>query len=190
MKRDDRSFMRTPSGEKFYPLNINSFVVNIEDVARSLAAKNRYNCHLKYFYSVAQHSWLVENYLCICYLEKTGQLPPAKTRLQALIHDISESVMPDTPSPIKKAVPGLREYEDKLTAHMFKTWDLDFPTSKEIEDIDKWIRFSEIACLSDWDDVDRKDPTLINIVPWQENYAYDMFMKKYQEIIDQINSQK
>ena len=50
------SVMNTFSGKKFDPMHMNSEDVSLEDLAHALSLLCRGGGHLKYFYSVGQHS--------------------------------------------------------------------------------------------------------------------------------------
>jgi hypothetical protein len=87
-------------------------MINIIDISHSLALQCRYNGHIPGFYSVAEHSvkvmeWLVEN----------GHEEHA---LHGLMHDASEAYIGDLVSPMKK-IPGFGQ--------MFKAYE------KELDDI-------------------------------------------------------
>lgn len=82
-------YIRTFTGRKLYWDRIAEHDYNIEDIAHALSMKCRWSGHTSKFFSVAQHSVLV------------AALVPPEHQLNALLHDASETYMPDFPSPLK-----------------------------------------------------------------------------------------
>jgi uncharacterized protein len=82
----------TYTGRRFSPLAPRPEDVCIEDIAHALANKCRFTGHTQRFYSVAEHSVLVQSLVS----------PPYG--LAALLHDAAEAYLPDIASPIKRSV--------------------------------------------------------------------------------------
>lgn len=179
------AYMRTFTGEKFYPSHPDKLNVRIEDIAHALSHMNRYCGHLKYFYSVAQHCLIVEEILSTDYALELGKMSEKiqkKYRLQALLHDASEAYMPDMPSPIKKILPDFKVLEKKLQAHIFKSFKLPKIEHSLVKEIDAGIRGSEVHCLSDWVEEWTEDKYYYNIIPMDSRLAEDRFLEKYREL--------
>jgi 5'-nucleotidase len=83
------AWIETFSGLKFEILNPKPEQIKIEDIAHALSQLCRFNGHTKYFYSVAQHSYL------------GSFLVPKEDALWFLLHDASESWLGDMTSPMK-----------------------------------------------------------------------------------------
>lgn len=92
---DGGAWIQTFNGGGFWPLDPRPEDVRLEDVAHALALKCRYNGHCRRFYSVAQHSVLMADWLA------------ARPGVQwwepvfALLHDSGEAYLADIPSPVK-----------------------------------------------------------------------------------------
>ena len=89
--------------------------VRIDDIAHCLAHTCRFHGSTRHHYSVAQHSvyvaWLLRR-------------ESAQTRLQALLHDASESYLPDLAPQVKRAIPGFRQLEAALWSAVAQRFEL------------------------------------------------------------------
>lgn len=88
-----------PSGEWFNILRPTVEMVSVEDIARSLSMLCRFNGHLPSFYSVAEHSVRVADYLNL-----TMRVP--ELALAGLLHDAAEAYIGDMVYPLK-SVPNV-----------------------------------------------------------------------------------
>jgi len=105
------SFIQLSSG-RAYPFATPG-PIPIEVIARSLSRICRFGGHLREFYSVAQHSYLV------------ASLVAPELRAHALLHDAGEVVIGDIVSPLKdeldtRTVGWLREFEDAVHASILR----------------------------------------------------------------------
>jgi len=92
----------------FYPLDPRPEEIDIQNIAWSLSMQCRFNGHLSYFYSVAQHSVIVSRIV-------ESQYPfDNKLILRALLHDAAEAYVGDVITPIKKLLPRFYEIEEKI----------------------------------------------------------------------------
>jgi hypothetical protein len=83
---------------KVYPLDpVFSDPASIEDIAHALSMKCRFTGHCTHFYSVAQHSLLVADWI-----EEQGG--SRADQLGGLMHDAGEAYLPDLMRPIKNYV--------------------------------------------------------------------------------------
>ena len=89
------SWIQTFTGLKVFPLRPDPQVITISDIAHALANKCRFGGHCTSFYSVAQHSVLVSDWL-----KEEGA--PIETQMQGLLHDGAEAYLPDLARPVKK----------------------------------------------------------------------------------------
>lgn len=87
---DEDAWIQTYTGKQFRPLRPRIEDLDINDIAHSLANQCRFAGHVKEFYSVAQHSYLV-SYLC-----------SPDDALWGLLHDASEAYLVDLPGPLKR----------------------------------------------------------------------------------------
>ena len=83
-------WLQTYLGIQFWPLDPRPEEIDIRDIAHSLSLMCRFAGHTRCFYSVAQHSCLVSDFLILEDLALCG-----------LLHDASEAYLVDLPRPIK-----------------------------------------------------------------------------------------
>lgn len=117
------------SGGRWYPLDPRVEEVKIEDIAHSLSLLCRYNGHCRFFYSVAEHCWLL------------SKAVPKEYQLEALLHDASEAYTSDIPRPFKysKNMNAFRKVEDLNAAVVYKFAGLKYPESAVVKDFDRRI---------------------------------------------------
>ncbi len=90
-------WMETLSGDKYHYLKPSNAVINVNDIARALTYKCRYNGHLTRFYSVAEHcNWMT------LWAAQNGYSPIVQ--YLCLMHDAHEAYVGDVPSPQKAAM--------------------------------------------------------------------------------------
>jgi len=104
---DRGNWIETYSGHKFYVMDPKPEDIDLEDVSHALSNACRFSGHTKYFYSVAEHSINVANRL----FERYGCRALA---LKGLVHDASESVFVDIPSPIKPYLTNYKKIEQGI----------------------------------------------------------------------------
>ena len=120
-------WIQTSSGVAFHPQDPRVEDVHLIDIAHSLSHQCRFAGHVPIFYSVADHSVRVADYV---YTLAHGQ--PHRDRcliaLVGLLHDASEAYVQDIVRPIKHMpeMAGYRDLEDKVARVIFKKFDLDF----------------------------------------------------------------
>lgn len=107
MRKGD--FVGTYKGNEFWPLDPRPEEVDIVDIIHSLSQICRYNGHTKHFWSVAQHSLLVEH-IIRTYLK----VESPEVRLLGLLHDASEAYINDICRPVKRHLLGYDAIEDKI----------------------------------------------------------------------------
>lgn len=123
---DKDAWIQTYTGKKFYPLAPRVEDICIEDIAHALAMKCRFCGHCREFYSVAQHSLHV------------SLLVPGKDAFAALMHDAAEAYLPDVCRPIKPAMVGFKEMEQRMEAAIarkFPTLPATMPDSVKHADL-------------------------------------------------------
>ncbi len=101
------NYIITYSGAKVTPLAPNSSQINIADIAHALSVLPRANGHLRYLYSVAQHS-------INCAAEAEAEGFSQKVCLACLIHDASEAYLSDIVRPVKAELGNYLEIEKIL----------------------------------------------------------------------------
>lgn len=133
--RDHGPFTINWTGKKFYPQSVKESVIDIQDIAHSLARQCRFNGAIDGFYSVAQHS-VYASYL----VNEEGSLP-----LQALLHDASEAYLVDIPRPIKRlfVFEEYRKLETEVQAHIYSTFGLPPDVPEEVKVVDNRLVITE-----------------------------------------------
>ena len=91
MNNIKEAWIETYTGRRFYILDPQPEQIQIEDIAHSLSLLCRFTGHVKYFYSVGQHSLL------------GSHLVPPQDALWFLLHDASEAYIGDMNRPLKHA---------------------------------------------------------------------------------------
>ena len=105
------------SGHRIDPLHIKEDEIYLEDIAHALSLICRGNGHIKYFYSVAQHS-------LNCAKEAQSRGYSKHVVLSCLFHDASEAYMSDLITPIKKQMKEYQIIEDQLLETIFQAFHI------------------------------------------------------------------
>lgn len=103
----------TWTGRKIDALNPKPEDFDVRDLARSLARIPRFAGHTRFPYSVAEHS---------VFVAQRCQGPDA---FKALLHDASEALFLDVPSPLKKNLPFYRDIEHHAQRVILEGFGLD-----------------------------------------------------------------
>lgn len=123
------NFVGTYKGNEFWPLDPRVEEVDVIDIAHSLSQICRFNGHTLHFWSIAQHSLLVEQVIKE-YLNWDSPL----TRLYGLLHDASEAYISDICRPVKKYLQDYLEIEGKIERAILEYFQIaDKLTSKDME---------------------------------------------------------
>lgn len=135
--------MTTFSGTEFDPMAPSAAAIKLEDIAHALSLLCRGGGHLKYFYSVGQHS-------INCAVEAQARNLGREVVLGCLLHDASEAYLSDIIRPVKKHLPQYLAIEQRLQAVVWEKFGLG-SLSREEEDsimmIDDILLSNEIPLL-------------------------------------------
>jgi hypothetical protein len=146
------NWMQTFSGRKVdleYPKPED---ISIEDIAHALSRICRYGGHCKDFYSVAEHSLLVEKVI-------DANFPDCKPMsMAALLHDAAEAYLGDIITPLKKTLTQTTYIEGRwldTIAEKFKLSVKLNPLPRSVKSADKFILAIEVktlfsSTLPDW----------------------------------------
>jgi hypothetical protein len=164
-------WMQTYSGKRFYPYHPKEEDICLIDIAHSLAYTGRFSGHCKTFYSVAQHSVLM-SYMC---------------GIQGLMHDSAEAYVTDIPRPVKIGIPIAKEIEDNILKVIFKKYNIPFPLTKEVKDLDSRFCVTEgeqllIGGVTNWDMAKYYKPLDIVIEPWEFKKSRFKFIRRFWEL--------
>lgn len=123
--------IRTVSGRYINVLDPDPDTIRIEDIAFALCKVQRFGGHLPVDYSVARHS-----------IEVCG-LVTLEHRFQALMHDASDAVFGDMPTPIKNLCPDFKKLETKFMHVLAKKFGFDWPEHESVRIADKYALENE-----------------------------------------------
>lgn len=116
--------MNTYTGKKMNPMNMTEEDISIEDIAHALSLLCRGGGHLKYFYSVGQHS-------INCMKEAGARGWPKRVQLACLLHDASEAYIADIIRPVKVHLPDYYKIENAIMNCVLKKFHLDSLSEEE-----------------------------------------------------------
>lgn len=163
--------MRTFTGRILDPEKMDQFDINIIDIAHALSLSCRYGGHTYDFYSIAQHCVLM------------SELVPEEYAFEALMHDASEAYLTDIPRAIKNLLPDYQKMEEKWEKRIAEQFELPFPITPLVKEMDRAIAAVEMACLMGCFEHPLKDQApKIKIESWSPNVAYRKFMNRYMEL--------
>lgn len=168
-------WIQTYTGIQFWPLDPRPEELEIKDIAHSLSLLCRFNGHCKRYYSVAEHSIHVANFL------------PADLQLAGLLHDASEAYIADLPMPVKRNLPDYNAIEEILHKVITERYSLPWPLPKEVKRVDSLLLATEKNALmgpepAPWHSMpDPVDATLIQ--GWQPEQAERRFLQMFQRLV-------
>ncbi len=130
-------WMQLYSGKQFWPFDPRVGDFDIRDIAHGLSNLCRYAGHTRFFYSVAEHSWLL-----------SFAVHPSLA-MEALLHDGSEAYVADIPKPIKRELKDYCFVENTIQSVLAEQFGLQYPFSDAIHTADRAILANEAHdCLS------------------------------------------
>lgn len=127
-------WMSTYTGRKFWPMDPDYREIDILDIARALSMQCRYNGHVKKFYSVAEHCWLVS-------------LACPEYPLWGLLHDASEAYLSDIIRPVKPYLQEYIEAEKNLMVAVCRRFALYPVMPQAVKEADNRILVDEARAL-------------------------------------------
>lgn len=176
--RSDSTWIQTFTGRQVWPLDPRVGDFEIRDIAHALSNICRYTGHCSKFYSVAQHSVHVAEY--VASHDRT-------LALTALLHDASEAYLSDMARPIKHQFEQYLILEKRLEEVIAEQFGLVFPyppVVKEADDILLNTERRDLMCNPPrpWQTygVGYLD---IEIVPWTPEVSERRFLEVYGAIV-------
>lgn len=168
------NWMQTYTGKKFWPLDPLPEEIDIEDIAHALSMKCRYNGHVKFFYSVAEHSCI------IC------DLLPQHLKLQGLLHDAPEAYLVDIPRPLKPFLTNYAELEALNWAVISDKYGVPFEFDPLLKELDNGILLTERDYLMDgiageWGITADKPDVIIS--GWSPETSKFAFLQRFGELV-------
>lgn len=179
------------SGRRFYYASVHRKDFDMKVIAHHLARMGRWLGAMGVdHYSVAEHSWLMADYL----YENEGGLVSHDPRGRALLafaglmHDSEEFVTGDFPSPLKILVPELAVYGDYLRQMIFDVFDIPYNMYLAIKVFDYRIRKTEAAYVRNGDSLFHDIEALpVKLRCWAPQDAENMFLHMYEKLTREIN---
>ncbi|MCK5018914.1 MAG: hypothetical protein KAS32_17765 [Candidatus Peribacteraceae bacterium] len=160
--------------------DVNVDNISIHTIAHSLAHQCRYNGHCNKFMSVAEHSIYVANRVDDLSDGNSGAV------MYALLHDASEAILCDIPTPIKR-LPGAewyRELEKKIQAALVDrfmgSYSIEAVRMTEQADLEMLATEKEqimSAPPHDWGSL--PEPLEVEIQGWPPRRAEQVFLELY-----------
>ena len=151
------------SGHRIDPLHIKEDDIYLEDIAHALSLICRGNGHIKYFYSVAQHS-------LNCAKEAQSRGYSKHVVLSCLFHDASEAYMSDLITPIKKQMKEYQLLETIFQAFHIKLKNDEKTIWKEMDHLLLEAELKEMMPLEE----NRASVTLMSTPDLKEYYYRDI----------------
>ena len=174
---DRGDWMQTFTGKQFFPLDPRAEEICIEDIAHALSLLCRYGGHCRTFYSVAEHSLLVESAM---------KGDDVRMRLGALMHDAAEAYLVDVPRPIKRNLPLYSQIEMQVDVAISEKFDLYWPIKQAvIGSLDNRILLDERAALMAPTDHDWRiegKPLGVKIKGYHPQQAESLFLRRFHEL--------
>lgn len=189
--------IRTYTGGMFHPLAPLQSEVRMVDIAHSLSLKCRFTGHTRQFYSVAEHSYRV----CDWVKDRAGNSP--SLLLQALLHDAAEAYLTDVPQPYKAYLHvGLlpfRNVEDRVLHAVFDHFEI--PHDYDLENLrlalpeivhkaDQCLYLTELRDLMQGRDRDTAGADGHKIMPWPAAIAERCFMARFTALWSKLRAQQ
>lgn len=168
-----KDYILTFTGKKVDPLNPNPKVFDIIDMVHSLSMQCRFQGMTSKFYSVAHHSVLV-SYIC-----------PIEFAPHAIVHDGSEYILKDIPTPVKSRIPEYREIEKEWQSMIYTYFGLDSIEPPEVKIADKVILATEFRDLMNYPEYAKENGLSCmeaKIIPWSQGESEYLMMSRMQEL--------
>jgi len=171
--KDRGDWIQTYTGIKFHPLDPQVQDIDINDIAHSLSNKCRYSGHCKKFYSVAEHSVYVSQYVA------------RESALWGLLHDAGEAYLADVPRPIKPYLVGFSDLEATVMRVICQRFQIEAEEPEEVSRVDASMLADEMPVLmgkpaAPWDLP--YPPLGVRIRCLAPEDAKNLFMQRFSEI--------
>ena len=169
-------YIETFTGERFYTRDHRRTTPAITDIAHALANTCRYGGHCARFYSVAEHSCLVADWLI-----DTGATKAVA--FVGLMHDAQEAYIGDMPSPLKAVIPAFAALEREVWEWIADEFALPYALPEIVKEADQRILIDERRALmsptasdAGWPAV---EPLGMPIYAWLPKGAEAEFLRRF-----------
>lgn len=127
--------IRLFSGHYFDPFNPDPEAITIENVAHGLSNVCRFGGHTKAFFSVANHSIGVSDWIST--KQKEAGFWRYSDVMAGLLHDASEGLgLFDIPKPIKDRMPEYKAAEERVMKMVAQKFGFEWPLSDIVKQVD------------------------------------------------------
>lgn len=169
--KDPKSWIQTFTGKQFFPLNPSPEDLDIRDIAHALSLQCRFNGHCLQFYSVAEHSVRVSEWL-------EGELS-----LWGLLHDAAEAYLGDVVRPLKRQLDTYNEIETRLLRVVADRYGLSWPMPEDVAVADTRLLAAEARDImapppAPWE-LMGLEPLPMRIEPWTAGQAEQRYLDRY-----------
>lgn len=174
-EKASEAWLPTYGGGRFYPLAPRVEDIHLEDIAHALAHTCRWRGHVRWYYSVAQHSVLA-SHLC-------GESPA-----WALLHDAAEAYLVDLCHDLKPHMRGFAEAEDRILRAVAKRFGMAWPMPAPVRVVDRRLAMTEARDLLakpmalDGAEYRGLTPYAKRIMPWSPEIAKAMFLETARKV--------
>lgn len=167
-----KPYILTATGKQFWFDDPKPEQICIEDIAFALANICRYTGHCRYFYSIAQHSYMA------------SFIVPERFALEALLHDAAEAYICDINAPLKQLLPDYKVIEERVERVIAEKFGISYPLSPTVKAADMRMLHTEKRDLmphdpEPWPSVQGHAPLSAPITPFGPEYAREAFMARY-----------
>ena len=180
--------MNTFTGQIFDPLKMTKQDVCVEDIAHALSLVCRGGGHIRYFFSVAQHSMNCAN-------EAAARGWSGRIILACLLHDASEAYIADIIRPVKPYLTNYLDIEAQIMGAIYDYFGLADLTAEEkrlCKQIDDEMMEHELYMMMPGEE-NRQVPQLISKPDFRERPYRDVeeefkgMVEKYTVNLKQLN---
>jgi hypothetical protein len=181
------NWMRTATGNKFWPEDPRSQDVYIADIAHHLSMLCRFTGAVRKFYSVAEHSVHVSNLV-----EEQGY--SNEVQLQALLHDATEAYIADINRPAKASplMQGYKTMEGQIwfaIAHRFNV-PVEMHEAVHKADVAAYYAERDKLMYVEPNQVDMLDKEWHMpgtwVMCWTPEMSRHMFLERYRALMERL----
>lgn len=172
--------MNTFSGKVFDPMEMIIDDVELSDIAHALSMLCRGGGHLKFFYSVGQHS-------INCAREALARGWSRKLALACLLHDASEAYISDIIRPVKVHLSNYLVIEEQIMNTILKKFGLDDLSAEEHamwKQIDDEMLDNELAVMLTGEE--NRKPVKLAATPDFAEHSYRDIEQAFYEMAQQL----
>lgn len=170
---------QTYAGKKFDYANPTPESIDIKDIAHALSLVCRFGGHCRDFYSVAQHSVYV------------SQFVRADYALIGLMHDAAEAYIGDMVSPLKRQIESFNLLEGRVFKVIASKFGFPASLPDEVKKADLALLSAEARDLmgavpEDWG-IPAPMASIPKIIPWSPILAEKYFLERFRLLTEEYS---